>query len=373
MAAGLTRGHAALQQRGPHPLPIFLGMAMAVTGGDPTRMARVLAGVRAYQANAHRMAGLGGRTVAQLGSARLVAMAEEGRPVILIPSLINGPEVLDLAEGCSLVAHLVGAGLRPHVVVWGVPDAVERQFDIATLVEQRLLPLLASAGEPAPLVGYCLGGTIALAAAVAQPPPGLALIATPWHFEGYPQDRRAALARLWEGIAPGARASGMVPVELLQPGFWELDPVRSVEKFERFGAMDPAGRDACHYVEVEDWVNSGPPIGFAAARDLFERFYRDDEPGRGRWQIGGAIVRPDALPCPILNLVSTRDRLVPADAAPRAGTRINIDAGHVGMMVGSRATSLLHAPLAQWLGTLPGWRARSMRRKRSQRPKGDSP
>lgn len=322
---------------------------MAVTGGDPQRMARVLCGVRTYQEHRAARPALSGRPVARVGSTSLLAMGGEGPPIILVPSLINGPEVLDLAEDVSLVRHLAEAGFAPHLVVWGRPDAAERAMDVAALVEQRLLPLLAALDRPAPLVGYCLGGTIALAAAALRPPPAVALIATPWRFGGYPDDRRAALAALWESIRPGAEASGLVPVELLQPGFWELDPLRSVEKFERFGAMDPASRDARHYVLVEDWVNSGPPIGVAAARDLFERFYRDDDPGRGQWRVGGVPVDPAALPCPLLNLVSTRDRLVPVEAAAAAGERVEVAAGHVGMMVGSKARALLHAPLAAWL------------------------
>ncbi len=323
---------------------------MAVTGGDPLRMARVLAGVRAYQSHASRPARLDGRVVAAAGSVRLLAMAEAGRPVVLVPSLINGPEVLDLAEDVSLVRTLAAAGFAPHLVIWGRPGASERTMDLARLVEERLLPLVDALGKPAPLIGYCLGGTLALAAAALRPPPALALIATPWHFGGYPEDRRAALAQLWDAIRPGALASGQVPVELLQPGFWELDPTRAIEKFERFGAMEPASRAARHYVLVEDWVNSGPPIGAAAARDLFERFYRDDEPGRGLWAVGdGGPVRPGALACQVLNIVSTRDRLVPEAAAPEAGERWTLDAGHVGMMVGSRARDLLHRPLAAWL------------------------
>lgn len=344
---------------------------MAVTGGDRCRMARVLEGVRAYQSHAHRPLRLAGREVARAGSVRLLAMAPRGRPVVLIPSLINGPEVLDLAEGSSFVRHLSAAGFRPLVVAWGVPDAGERQLDIAGLVEQRLLPLLAHVETTAPLVGYCLGGTLALAAATRRLPSALVLIATPWRFSGYPEDRRAALARLWAAIAPGAHATGLVPVELLQPGFWELDPERAVEKFERFGAMDPACRAARHYVLVEDWVNSGPPIGVAAARDLFERFYRDDEPGRGQWQLGTARVVPAALGCPILNLVATRDRLVPEAAAADAGERVRVDAGHVGMMVGSRARALLHEPVARWLDALPVWRDVARRRKRLAHLEGD--
>jgi hypothetical protein len=55
----------------------------------------------------------------------------------------------------------------------------------------------------------------------------------------------------------------------------------------------------------------------------------------------------------MLNIVSSRDRLVPEAAAPDAGVRITVDAGHVGMMVGSRARTLLYEPLAHWLAGLP--------------------
>mgnify|MGYP002650024388 CR=1 FL=1 len=113
--------------------------------------------------------------------------------------------------------------------------------------------------------------------------------------------------------------------------------------------MDPDAREARHYVLVEDWVNSGPPIAAAAAGQVFERFYGEDEPGRGRWRVGGVTVDPASLPCPVLNIVSMTDRIVPPEAAPDAGTRVDLAAGHVGMMVGGRARALLHDPLADWL------------------------
>ena len=49
------------------------------------------------------------------------------------------------------------------------------------------------------------------------------------------------------------------------------------------------------------------------------------------------------------NLVSTKDRIVPAAAAPDVGSRVDIDAGHVGMIVGSRARALLWERLRDWL------------------------
>lgn len=340
----------ALQQRGPHPLPAFLALAMRVTAGDPARMAAVLAGMRAYQQHPHARAMVERRMVARAGAARLVDYGGgTGRPVVLVPSLINAPDVLDLAPDASLTAHLTANGLQPLVVKWGAPGPDERGMDLDRLVTERLLPLIASLGEPPLLVGYCLGGTIAAVAAALSPPRKLALIATPWVFQGYGPERQATMLKLWADIEPAARATGVVPIDLLQPGFWNLDPERSIMKFERFGLLDPAAREARHYVLVEDWVNSGPPIGFAAAAHIFERLYRADEPGRGAWTIDGVRVDPAALPCPVLNIVSATDRIVPAAAAPDAGERIDLAAGHVGMMVGGRARGLLYEPLTRWL------------------------
>jgi polyhydroxyalkanoate synthase len=349
MVAVIARADAALQRRGPHPLPGFLAMALRVTGGDRDRMAAVLAGVRAYQESKHKRPAAKSSVAARAGASRLLDHGGHGPPVVLVPSLINAPDVLDLAPGASLVEYLAENGFNPLVVDWGAPGPSEKPMSLDTIVTKRLLPLIAKLGEPAHLVGYCLGGTLAAAAAALSVPLSLALIATPWVFSGYREDRRAGMAHLWAEIAPTARASGIVPVDLLQPGFWDLDPERSVAKFERFGQLDPSLREARQYVLVEDWVNSGPPIGVGAAEHIFERLYRDDEPGSGAWKIDGTIIDPAALPCPVLNVVSSTDRIVPAQAAPVAGTRIDVAAGHVGMMVGSRARELLYAPLTAWL------------------------
>ena len=52
---------------------------------------------------------------------------------------------------------------------------------------------------------------------------------------------------------------------------------------------------------------------------------------------------------PVLNIVSTSDRIVPAATALRAGERLELAQGHVGMVVGSKAKEKLWEPLADWL------------------------
>ena len=290
--------------------------------------------------------------VAQVGRACLRDYGGAGPPVIFVPSLINPPYVLDLGAHVSLLRWLSGAGVRPLLLDWGAPRPEERDLDIAGHVETLLLPLLAALGERAALAGYCLGGTMAIAAAARRPVRGLALIAAPWHFSGFPQAARDDLIALWAQASPAAEPMGVLPMEVLQTSFWRLDPARTVTKFEEFGKLPPDSDAARGFVALEDWANDGPPLSLGAGRELLRDFFGGDLPGRGQWRVGGQLIHAEDLSCPILDIVSTTDRIVPAASAAGLGTGLKLDLGHVGMIVGSRARAALWEPLGRWLSQL---------------------
>lgn len=276
-----------------------------------------------------------------------------GPPIVFIPSLINPPIVLDLSPDTSLLRWLVNRGHRPLLVDWGTPTPDDRDEDITTHTEQ-LLAMLHTLGEPPVLVGYCLGGTIALGAASTMPVAGVALIAAPWRFSGFGDAARADIARLWSAAEPGCEALGLVPMEVLQSGFWRLDPARTIAKFEALATASET--ELASFVALEDWANAGAPLTLGSGRQLFERFVARDDPGHGAWTVSGQAANPAALPCPIVDFVSTRDRIVPAATSVGVGDRREIAAGHVGMVVGSRARTLLWEPLADWISALPARR-----------------
>jgi polyhydroxyalkanoate synthase len=242
---------------------------------------------------------------------------------------------------------LAGQGRRVLLLDWGWPGPDRRTMSVAGHVEQILMPLMEEIGESADLVGYCLGGTMALAAAQLGPARSVATIAAPWHFNGFPDESRAELAGLWASARPTTATLGVLPMEVLQCAFWNLDPARTVAKFEAFASLE--GAEARTFVMLEDWANDGPPLSEAAAREMFEGLFRDDLTGTGRWQVAGTMIDPESLAMPMLNIVSTTDRIVPAASAVRAGERIDLALGHVGMVVGSRAHHMLWEPLAGWL------------------------
>jgi len=285
---------------------------------------------------------------------RRYAVGNPGRAIIFVPSLINPPFILDLARDASLMRWLAARGLNVFLLDWGQPTASEREMDLSAHVEKLLLPLIGRFPQPPVLVGYCLGGTLATAAAAATPVAGLATIATPWHFDGYSPEARNDMAALWASARPLCDAMGLVPMEVLQSGFWRLDPHRTIAKYENFATLVPASEQARRFVALEDWANAGAPLTFAAGRQMFEDFNHDNVPGRGEWRVGGKLVDPLRLDCPTVDFVSRSDRIVPAATASRIADRRDLSAGHVGMIVGSQARMRLWEPLADWLSAIPG-------------------
>ena len=327
-------------------------MLRGETNGDADLRAAALAGLRRYQ-EAPRRARRLARVRHRCGPARLRDYGDgagENRPaVVFVPSLINPPFVLDLAPGRSLLRWIAAQGFHPWLVDWGEPRPQDRDLDVAGHVAHRLLPLIARLPEPPLLVGYCLGGTMALAAAalLGERVRGVATIAAPWRFAGYGERARAEMGELWQSAEPTCAQLGVLPMEVLQAGFWRLDPHRTVEKFARFAAMPTD--EAATFVTLEDWANAGAPLTYAAGRELFDDLIARDLPGRGAWPLAGSTVTLASLACPAAEFVSLTDRITPAATAAGLPTRHDLATGHVGMVVGSRARVQLWEPLAAWL------------------------
>lgn len=338
-------------------------MLQSETAESPDRRAAALVGLRAFQETPRARVRRPKPARFRKGRVRVRDYGAKGasgdgaaRPVIFVPSLINPAQILDLSAEASLLEWLATTGVRPLLVDWGNPPARDRSMDLTRHVETLLLPLIAKVteryGEPPVLVGYCLGGTLALAAACAAPVAGLALIATPWRFSGFGR-ARGEIAALWNAAKPACETIGLVPVEVLQSGFWRLDPGKTVAKYEAFARLEPGSAKQKAFIALEDWANGGAPLPYGAGRQLMEDFIATDVPGTGTWQVAGVLADPARLTCPAIDFVSRNDRIVPAASAADLADRRDVAAGHVGMIVGSRRRAELWDPLADWLSALP--------------------
>ena len=296
------------------------------------------------------------------GSSRLLDYGGSGPTVLFVPSLVNRAHVLDLAPGVSMMRHLAGAGLRPLLLDWGWPGEAERAFTLTDYIAGRLERALAAAAADGPVVlaGYCMGGNLALGAALRRPElvRALALLATPWDFHAAGVEQAQVLARLLPLAEPLLAFSRTLPVDALQLLFAMLDPWGIARKYRGFARLDPEGPRARLFVALEDWLNDGVPLAAPVARECLSGWYGENTPARGAWRVAGLPVEPQALRMPAFVAVPSRDRIVPPEsAAPLArlipgATLHRPAAGHIGMAAGSNAAAALWQPLANWVAAL---------------------
>ena len=281
--------------------------------------------------------------------------------VLLVPSLVNRHTILDLMPGASLVESLRTAGLRPLILKWGDPFGPARAFSLQAYVDDVLGAALSHihtlTSSPVPVVGYCMGGNLALAAALRHPEhiSRLALLATPWDFHAGSAPLRSALSASRSVLEPLLDSYGAAPVDLLQALFASLDPMLVGRKYRKFSRMDPQSERAMKFVILEDWVNDGVELAGPVAQECLFNWYLDNTPARGQWTIAGKTIDPGELACPALVMIPETDRIVPpASARALAGALpapdvIDIPLGHVGMMAGGKAVQKVHTPLAAWV------------------------
>jgi polyhydroxyalkanoate synthase len=332
------------------------------------RAALFLDGVERYRRHPYRRDPAEPPLLWQEGTTRLLDYRPRGGPpVLVVPSLINRAYILDLAPGQSLLRYLADQGLRPLLLDWGAPGEEERGFDIGDYIMRRLEPAAEiarqAAGGAAPAVlGYCMGGLLALALAARRPAlvSALALLATPWRFHAERAEQARLLGVLAEPIAKSYAALGEVPVDVLQALFAAQDPLLVLRKFSRFAEMAQDSAAALGFVALEDWLNDGVPLSIPVARECLGGWYGEDRPGRGRWRVDGKPIRPRDIEIPALVVVPAQDRIVPpataaalADELPEAETWTP-SLGHIGMVVARDAPSVVWEPLGAWLAREAG-------------------
>ena len=326
-------------------MPLFLELVRDVSARDPELARAALAGLKAYEGAERDPPPPPKPEFARVRGACLRDHGGDGIPVVLVPSLINPPHILDLDPATSLAAAITRMGRRALLLDWGTADQ-RKELDVAGHIVDLLQPLLRSISGPAALVGYCLGGTMAIAAATLTDCERVATLAAPWYFSRYPDESRAALTDMWRNAGNASRALGAMPMEVLQAAFWSLDPERTVRKFAAFGRLDPDSAEARRFVMLEDWANEGEALPYPAARELIEDLFGADLPGTGQWAIGGRPIT-DRIAVPALHILAGTDLIAPAATAP-SGERVEISSGHVGMIVGSARTQL-HEKLRRFL------------------------
>lgn len=339
-----------------------------------------MVGRRAHAADLRRGQGLivGGPSVGvtprdevfQDGTARLLRFHAPGDPVrktaaaapvvVLVPSLINRWYVLDLRAGASVVEALVAGGVRVYAIDWGTPEDEDRYLGWDDVL-RRLHRLVRAARRDAGVagvgvLGYCMGATLAGIHTALHPDGVLSFVnlAGPFDF--------SAAGMLGTMTAPAwfdadaVAAAGNVRPQQMQAGFWGLRPTQHVAKV--VGALDRwhDGEARAAFDALEAWAGDNVAFPAAAYGTYIRDLYQANALIRGEHRVGGRPIDLARITCPVLTVCASRDTICPPDAARglhvHCGAAVRewheVPGGHVGAVVGRRASRDLYPRLVRW-------------------------
>ena len=217
-----------------------------------------------------------------------------------------------------------------------------------------------SGSEQVNILGYCMGGTMsAMYTALHQKAVrNLILLAAGIDFAS-----RDGLLNLWTDqryfdVDAFVDAFGNCPASFLQNSFLWLKPVQNlIEKPIHFVESLADEKELDEFLTMETWLNDNVPVPGEVFREFVKFLYQQNLLVRGQMPVGRHIVNLKDITCPVLNLMASRDHLVPCaqsesfnDLVSSTDRKaIKLSAGHIGMAVGSRAQEELWPPAVQWL------------------------
>ncbi len=358
---------------GPKPLPFQLSMASLASAGmaggtafSQDTLQKFFKGIQKYQNHPFQRSMPGLSVIWESGSARLISAATKppiyNVPVVLIPSMVNKSDILDLLPDRSLLRWLAGQGFAAYLLDWGDSANDKGQKDFDAVVSQRLIPALESLGGPVLLLGYCMGGLFSAAAATLRPDlvHGITLLATPWNFH----DEKSALKNRMMLMKPSAlpymAQYGRLPESWMQAVFATLDPEGSIKKFSSFADMPEGDSREDVFMAVEDWLNEGLDLPAGVAKTCMDEWYEQNLPHKGEWVVCGETVNAGAIKVPTFVVAAQDDRIVPPDSALAfadarvKGDRLLCKTGHVGLIASGRAVFEIWTPIANWFAMQQG-------------------
>ncbi|MFB4203359.1 Poly(3-hydroxyalkanoate) polymerase subunit PhaC [wastewater metagenome] len=282
-----------------------------------------------------------------------------GRPLLIVYSLVNRPELLDVSPRRSVVARL--AASRPvYLLEWRDPEAADRFRDLAdyalTGIGNALATVRARHGDGPPhLAGVCQGGYLALCHMARNPQAAATLttLATPVDGAG-PEDTLARMARGMDLSAVHASARN-VPASELNWAFTALRPLPLL--IDRYRTVPEDDDEALgEFLRMEHWMYEGPDQALTAFVEFVRALYRDNALIRGGLTLRGWPVRLEDVRVPVFNAAAEADHLVPLAAATalagRTGgeyTEHRLPGGHLGVFISSHAHGTLYPALDDWL------------------------
>lgn len=248
-------------------------------------------------------------------------------PVLLIPPLAAPATCFDLRKGCSLVEFLVDQNRPTYLVDYGdVSTRVDSALGLEHWIDDILPTAISLVSEDAGgadvhLVGWSLGGIMAVFADAARPDLPIASIVNiggPFDFDELSllEPVRIAADVTGDKVAPTLiRYIGGIPGRVNTFGFMFADPIRLMQKPLFVLKMRGAPDVLAQIQAVDAMMDTMEAYPGKTVTQLYRSFIAQNQLAGGTLEVGGRTVDLADVDVPILAIAGDGDHIFGPPAA----------------------------------------------------------
>jgi len=263
------------------------------------------------------------------------------------------------------VEHFVRRGFDTYLVDWGVPTDADKFLTLDDYVNGSMLNIVDFLRERCDVpqvnvLGYCMGGTMSaiFTALHQQFVRNLILLAAGIDFSGDDGLLLKWTKPQYFDVDALVDVCGNVPPQYLQSIFLLLKPIQNL--FEKPIALWERMDDdqfVDDFLTMETWLQDNIPVPGEVFREFVKYLYQQNRLVKGQLPVGRHTVQLRTITCPVLNIMARKDDLVPCSqtlpfndlVSSTDRKTMQLDAGHIGLAVGSKAQTELWPAAVDWL------------------------
>lgn len=280
------------------------------------------------------------------GATLCVYGAKGGKPIFIIPSLINSSSILDLYKDVSFIDYLTQKGFQVFCLDWGKPDERHLHFELIDYFEKIILPFLYEikhiTSQKPIVTGYCMGGIFALLVGqfVQNYIDKIILLAPPFDFHVPSLMYDQTLLNVW--LEQCLKKHNHIPKEFIPYVFFIKNPFRIIQKYASFG---PSYSDEKQkfFVCIEDWLNDPIDLARKVAIEVIDQWFLQNALKNQKWVFGGTKFDPASIKTKVLLVSPLKDSVIPTESNIQLTSvlpNVNFitpNLGHVGIVASLKA------------------------------------
>ncbi|WP_341763634.1 alpha/beta fold hydrolase [Candidatus Tisiphia endosymbiont of Beris chalybata] len=264
---------------------------------------------------------------------------------LVIPSIFNSPEILFLSHSISFIDNLRQYG-NVFLVDWFELNKANYLLeDYAKWVVEVVIALRKKNNQIIDLIGHCIGGNLAIAAAIIFPDSirTLTLLSTPWDFSHFALSRNI---HQYFGLGSDVQNLSMIPKLYIQILFFLMFSGQFSGKLNKFFVIKSLKEKDLTF-RIENWLLSGAALPKGTYMQIMDEIIGNNMFMKLQWQVDNVIMNPSLITKPVYQIVADNDKIAPGSSILplhklfKKSTLIKVKGGHISYLINNKLSALL--------------------------------